>query len=61
MIKIIQLEDAEFATAAAVKSKRSLESELSDALSQLDDLSKLKNDSEDRYSAVNREKVNIVL
>lgn len=51
-----QLEDAESARALAVKAKQSLELELSETQTLLEDTQKMRRDAEDRASALGREK-----
>ena len=52
----VQLEDAEFATGAAVKSRKGMELELGELQQQLDAVLKTKQEIETRYSQLNREK-----
>ena len=52
----VQLEDAEFATGAAVKSRKGMELELGELQQQLDAVLKAKQEIETRYSQLNREK-----
>jgi myosin XVIII len=54
-----QLEDAEFAKTAALKSKQNLELELSDVQQQLDDVIRSKSDLEDRILRMSREKAEL--
>ena len=50
------MEDAEFATGAAVKSRKGMELELGELQQQLDAVLKTKQEIETRYSQLNREK-----
>jgi len=54
-----QLEDAEFARTAAMKARQNAELELADTQTQLDDLSRSKQELEDRHLRVNREKTEL--
>ena len=56
---IVQLEDAEFATAAAVKARKGFEMEVAELQQQMDDIGKSKQEVEDRYMALSREKNDI--
>jgi len=51
-----QLEDAEFTRTAAMKARQNAELELADVQQQLDDMSRCKNDLEDRHLKLSREK-----
>lgn len=54
-----QLEDAEFARTAAMKARQNAELELADTHSQLDEVSRGKQDLEDRYLRTSREKAEL--
>merc|ERR1711970_311709 len=54
-----QLEDAEFARAAAMKARQNAEMELSDTQNQYDELSRSKQDLEDKYLRLSREKAEL--
>lgn len=54
-----QLEDAEYASAAAVKAKKTMELELADLQQQLDDLFKSKQETENKCMALMREKTEL--
>ena len=53
------MEDAEFATAAAVKARKGFEMEVAELQQQMDDISKSKQEVEDRCMALSREKNDI--
>ena len=55
----LQLEDAEIATAAAVKARKGFEMEIAELQQQMDDISRSKQDVEERYMALSREKNDI--
>ena len=54
-----QLEDAEFAKAAALKARQSAENDLSEAQGQLEDVTRLKHDAEDRCARIAKEKTDL--
>eukprot|EP00092_Neocalanus_flemingeri_P009716 GFUD01010465.1.p1 GENE.GFUD01010465.1~~GFUD01010465.1.p1 ORF type:complete len:992 (-),score=270.61 GFUD01010465.1:543-3518(-) len=54
-----QLEDAEFARAAAMKAKQNSELELEDVQQQLEDVSRAKSDTEDKNLRLSREKADL--
>ena len=53
------MEDAEIATAAAVKARKGFEMEIAELQQQMDDISKSKQEVEERYMALSREKNDI--
>ena len=54
-----QLEDAEYARTAALKSKQNAEMELSDVQAQLDEVLRAKSDAEERLIRLGREKADV--
>eukprot|EP00088_Acartia_fossae_P001819 TRINITY_DN10714_c0_g1_i11.p1 TRINITY_DN10714_c0_g1~~TRINITY_DN10714_c0_g1_i11.p1 ORF type:complete len:874 (-),score=289.41 TRINITY_DN10714_c0_g1_i11:179-2485(-) len=54
-----QLEDAEFARTAAMKARQNAEMELTDTQTQYDELSRSKQDLEDKYLRLSREKAEV--
>lgn len=54
-----QIEDLECARSHAIKAKQSLETELLETQNQLEDVTKQKNDAEERANFINREKSNL--
>merc|ERR1712012_286662 len=54
-----QLEDAEFARTAAMKARQNAELELADTQTQLEDVSRSKQDLEDRHLRLSREKAEL--